>query len=173
MTAQTFRYSFTSPVGPLTAVVTGNALTTLAFASGTEPSSTTCPAHPILRQTVDELAEYFAGTRQTFEVPVAFTLGSEFDKRAWRFLRTIPYGQTTSYGRQATKMGQPTASRAVGGANGRNPIVIIVPCHRVVGADQSLTGFGGGVERKRWLLDHEARVSGNNLSLDFALVSAQ
>ncbi len=171
MTSQIVRCTFPSPVGPLTAVVTGNALTTLAFAPGNDPSTNTRPDHPILKQTIQELAEYFAGERQSFDVPIAFTIGSEFDKRAWRVLRTIPYGETTSYGRQATKMGQPTASRAVGGANGRNPIAIIVPCHRVVGADRSLTGFGGGVDRKRWLLDLEARVSGKNLSLDFALVS--
>ena len=81
--------------------------------------------------------------------------GTEFQRRAWRMLMEIPYGQTRSYGEQAKRIGNPNASRAVGLANGRNPIPIVVPCHRVIGADGSLTGFGGGIERKRWLLAHE------------------
>jgi methylated-DNA-[protein]-cysteine S-methyltransferase len=101
-----------------------------------------------------QLREYFAGTRTTFDVELA-PAGTEFQRRVWAQLRTIPYGETRSYGAVAAELGTPGASRAVGLANGRNPISIIVPCHRVIGADGSLTGYGGGMERKRHLLDLE------------------
>lgn len=116
-------------------------------------------AHPVLLQAVRELNEYFAGTRRQFEVPVRLA-GTAFQQQAWAVLRGIPYGSTISYGEQARRLGNSRAVRAVGGANGRNPVGIIVPCHRVIGADGSLTGFGGGVQTKRWLLDHEQRVLG-------------
>jgi methylated-DNA-[protein]-cysteine S-methyltransferase len=101
-----------------------------------------------------QLAEYFAGSRRDFDVPLSFQ-GTEFQQRVWRMLTTIQYGETCSYGDLARRLDNPGASRAVGLANGRNPISIIVPCHRVIGADGSLTGYGGGLERKRWLLAHE------------------
>lgn len=104
-----------------------------------------------------QLTEYFAGERQEFDLPLAPT-GSPFQTKVWMALRDIPYGRTTSYGELAGELGQPTASRAVGLANGRNPLAVIVPCHRVIGANGSLTGFGGGLERKRWLLEHERAV---------------
>jgi methylated-DNA-[protein]-cysteine S-methyltransferase len=103
----------------------------------------------------EQLAEYFAGRRTDFDVPVAMT-GSPFEVRAWRALQEIPYGETISYGEQARRIGDGAKPRAVGSANGRNPVSIIVPCHRVIGADGSLTGYGGGLERKRFLLDLEA-----------------
>jgi methylated-DNA-[protein]-cysteine S-methyltransferase len=103
---------------------------------------------------VRQLDEYFAGGRRDFDLPLRLT-GTAFQQRAWQALTEIPYGATWSYGQQATRIGNPKASRAVGLANGRNPISILVPCHRVIGADGSLTGYGGGVERKRWLLAHE------------------
>ena len=102
-----------------------------------------------------QLAEYFAGRRSSFEVPLAMT-GTAFERRVWSALREIPYGESISYGELARRIGKPTGARAVGLANGRNPISVIVPCHRVIGADGSLTGYGGGVERKRFLLDLEA-----------------
>ncbi len=104
-----------------------------------------------------QLDEYFWGERTTFDVEVAAT-GTEFQHRVWDQLRTIPYGQTRSYGEVAAALGDRGASRAVGLANGRNPISIIVPCHRVIGADGSLTGYGGGTDRKRFLLDLEAGI---------------
>jgi methylated-DNA-[protein]-cysteine S-methyltransferase len=107
-----------------------------------------------LPEAVRQLGEYFAGKRRDFELPLALN-GTEFQRRVWRALTEIPYGKTWSYGEQARRIGNPKASRAVGLANGRNPIAIVVPCHRVIGADGSLTGFGGGLERKRWLLAHE------------------
>ena len=101
-----------------------------------------------------QLAEYFAGERREFDL-VLNAHGTEFQKRVWAALCDIPYGETASYGQTATAIGAPTASRAVGLANGQNPISIIVPCHRVVGANGSLTGYGGGLEAKQWLLEHE------------------
>ncbi|HEV7206112.1 MAG TPA: methylated-DNA--[protein]-cysteine S-methyltransferase [Jatrophihabitans sp.] len=102
-----------------------------------------------------QLGEYFAGTRTDFDLPLHPT-GTAFQLKAWAALREIPYGETRSYGAQAENIGRPTAARAVGLANGQNPISIIVPCHRVVGANGSLTGYGGGLDAKRWLLSHEA-----------------
>jgi methylated-DNA-[protein]-cysteine S-methyltransferase len=104
-----------------------------------------------------QLREYFAGERTEFTLELA-PAGTEFQQRAWRALLDIPFGGTASYAQQARRIGSPAAVRAVGAANGRNPIPIVVPCHRVVGADGSLTGFGGGLEAKRLLLEHEARV---------------
>ncbi len=103
---------------------------------------------------VRQLKEYFAGTRREFDLPLKMQ-GSEFQQRVWRELTKIPFGKTWSYGQLAKRIGNPNGSRAVGLANGRNPIAIIVPCHRVIGANGSLTGFGGGLERKEWLLTHE------------------
>jgi len=107
-----------------------------------------------LRDARTQLEEYFAGERTSFDLPLA-AAGTPFQERVWTALRAIPFGHTTSYGELAARIGEPKASRAVGAANGRNPIPIIVPCHRVIGARGDLTGFGGGVERKRWLLEHE------------------
>jgi methylated-DNA-[protein]-cysteine S-methyltransferase len=101
-----------------------------------------------------QLNEYFAGQRTTFDLPLE-AMGSVFEHRVWKALRSIPYGTTTSYGDLAKRLGDPSATRAVGSANGKNPIPIIIPCHRVVGANGDLTGFGGGLDRKRWLLEHE------------------
>jgi methylated-DNA-[protein]-cysteine S-methyltransferase len=104
---------------------------------------------------VEQLREYFAGERREFTVPLA-PHGTAFEQRVWSALREIPFGETVSYGEIARRIGSPTAARAVGLANGRNPIAVIVPCHRVIGANGSLTGYGGGLERKRYLLDLEA-----------------
>jgi methylated-DNA-[protein]-cysteine S-methyltransferase len=102
-----------------------------------------------------QLGEYFAGRRTVFDLPLA-PAGTQFQRRVWAALQAIPYGQTSSYGQLAQAVGSPSASRAVGLANGRNPIAVVVPCHRVIGADGSLTGYGGGLERKRYLLGLEA-----------------
>jgi methylated-DNA-[protein]-cysteine S-methyltransferase len=101
-----------------------------------------------------QLSAYFAGTLNEFDLPLQMQ-GTLFEQRIWEALKTIPYGLTMSYGELALQIGQPKASRAVGLANGRNPISIIVPCHRVIGANGKLTGYGGGIERKQWLLNHE------------------
>lgn len=107
-----------------------------------------------LPETARQLGEYFAGKRREFDLPLRL-YGTEFQQHVWQMLTRIPYGVTWSYGEQAKRLNKPNASRAVGLANGRNPISIIVPCHRVIGANGSLTGYGGGLERKQWLLAHE------------------
>lgn len=112
----------------------------------------------VLADAVRQLDEYFAGIRTEFVVPIDVD-GTDFQRDAWSVLTHIPHGETISYGEQATRMGRPTAVRAVGAANGRNPVPVIVPCHRVIGANGSLTGFAGGLEVKTWLLEHERRVA--------------
>ena len=107
-----------------------------------------------LPEAIRQLRDYFQGTRREFDLPLRLD-GTAFQRRVWDALTDIPYGATLSYGELAQRIDNPNASRAVGLANGRNPISIVVPCHRVIGADGSLTGYGGGIERKRWLLDHE------------------
>ncbi len=105
----------------------------------------------------DQLRAYFAGELRTFELPLRMA-GTPYQRLAWNGLLTIPFGATISYAEQARRIGRPGAARAVGSANGRNPISIVVPCHRVIGADGTLTGYGGGLDRKEWLLRHEASV---------------
>ena len=154
-----------SPVVPITLVAVDGVLAYLhmaeqryAPAAGSFGERDPGPLAEAARQ----LAGYFAGTQTTFDLELALA-GTPFQQRVWKELQAIGYGETISYGQLADRIGQPTASRAVGLANGRNPVGIIVPCHRVVGADGSLTGYGGGIERKRYLLAHEQRVSGQTL----------
>lgn len=109
----------------------------------------------LTEQLARELAEYFGGQRQRFEVPLDL-VGTPFQQRVWQALLAIPYGRTWSYGQQAVHIGQPTATRAVAAANGQNKVSVIVPCHRVVGSDGTLTGYGGGLPRKQWLLALES-----------------
>lgn len=110
----------------------------------------------------EQLAEYFAGSRQQFDLPLRLE-GTEFQKLVWEQLQQIPFGETITYAELARRVGEPMASRAVGSANGRNPVSIIVPCHRVIGADGKLTGYAGGVEKKRWLLEWERDHAGVGL----------
>lgn len=113
------------------------------------------PKHPVLREAVAQLADYFAGRRTTFELPLDLQYGTRFQQSVWQALLAIPRGGTTSYASLSRRIGRPTAMRAVGAAVGRNPLSIVVPCHRVVGADGSLTGYAGGLERKSALLQLE------------------
>jgi len=117
---------------------------------------------------IRQLKEYFAGTRRVFNLPLRMQ-GTAFQQRVWRELTKIPFGETWSYGQLAKRIDNPNGSRAVGLANGRNPIAIVVPCHRVIGADGSLTGFGGGIERKQWLLAHEGQPRTQELALGTAV----
>jgi O-6-methylguanine DNA methyltransferase len=167
------RTQIDSPVGTLAAVAREDALVMLEFDSddrastaierlGSSTRDIRADEHPILAQTEAELSEYFAGRRLTFTIPLA-PVGTDFERRAWDALLTIPFGQTRSYMQQAVTLGVPGAVRAVGRANGRNHLAIVIPCHRVIGANGSLTGYGGGLERKRWLLDHERHVVGDGL----------
>jgi methylated-DNA-[protein]-cysteine S-methyltransferase len=148
-----------SPVGRLLLCSDGIALTGLYMdvpghaPRGLEQGVENAAAGP-LRDAVRQLAEYFAGDRREFDLPLRLE-GTDFQRRVWGVLTEIPYGETWSYGQLAKRIDNPRGFRAVGLANGRNPISIFVPCHRVIGADGSLTGYGGGVERKRWLLAHE------------------
>ena len=156
MKASCFDY-FESPVGELLLTSDGQVLTGLHFA-GPEPADPgpDCPRDPApFDQVREQLAAYFTGRLRAFNLPLE-PQGTPFQRRVWSELRRIPFGETISYGELARRIGQPGASRAVGRANGQNPIAVIVPCHRVIGANGSLTGFGGGMDRKRWLLEHEA-----------------
>ena len=132
----------------------GNHYPGVAFEDGDAPA-------PLKRA----LEAYFEGDVDAIAGVATATNGTAFQREVWAALRTIPAGTTWSYGQLATKLGRKGASRAVGAANGANPIPIVVPCHRVIGADGSLTGFGSGIERKRWLLDHEARCASKAVSL--------
>lgn len=149
--------TISSPIGELTVVERDGALVGLYMTDHKPaPRSETFGEREddTLPQLDAQLVEYFAGERTSFDLPLAPT-GSDFQQKVWAALRTIPYGDTWSYGRLAEAIGQPGAARAVGLANGRNPISIVVPCHRVVGSSGKLTGYAGGVERKAFLLDLE------------------
>jgi methylated-DNA-[protein]-cysteine S-methyltransferase len=144
-----------SPVGELTLVASARGLHALLWdVQNLHTPVERSPSHPILAAARRQLAEYFAGERREFDLPI-HPDGTPFQLRAWAELSRIPYGETISYDTQARRLGDPRRARAVGAANGKNPISIIVPCHRVIAKSGALTGFGGGIERKRWLLDHE------------------
>jgi methylated-DNA-[protein]-cysteine S-methyltransferase len=148
-----------SPVGELLLAGDGEFLQRLAFMQSRRPELAAdlggLRDDEAFAEVREQLEQYFAGERRDFDVPLALT-GSPFEVGVWEALRRIPYGETVSYGWLACEVGSPGAARAVGLANGRNPIALIVPCHRVIGADGSLTGYGGGLGRKRFLLDLEA-----------------
>ena len=151
------RYStLTTPIGDLLLVADSDGALTAVHLPGRHGSTAGMQRDDALLEPARrQLTEYFAGERTTFDLPLRPT-GAPFQLRVWERLATIPYGETTSYGEIAAELGQPTASRAVGAANGRNPIAIVVPCHRVIGANGSLTGYAGGLDQKRALLDLEA-----------------
>lgn len=150
----------TSPIGDLRLVASPNGLRRIDLPpAGAPENSWVGESTPILAETVRQLTEYFAGDRRTFDLPLE-PEGTDFQLSVWKVLRAIPFGHTISYGEQARRLGDANKARAVGSANGRNPLPIVVPCHRVVGADGSLTGFSGGVEAKRWLLEHEGSLVG-------------
>lgn len=150
-----------SPVGRLTLVASDEGLAAILWEADS-PDRVRLGAvvdaceHPILLETERQLAEYFAGTRTAFTVALDMK-GTDFQKKVWNALLTIPFGETRAYAEIAGQLGNPKACRAVGAANGRNPVSIIVPCHRAIGSDGSLTGFAGGLEAKRYLLNHEAK----------------
>jgi methylated-DNA-[protein]-cysteine S-methyltransferase len=155
-----------SPVGTLTLVATGGVLSGLYMElQRHRPLQETfgVPDPTPFTEVIRQLDEYFAAQRTAFELPMTFS-GTLFQRSVWAALQEIPYGETVSYGQLAERIGCPAAARAVGLANGRNPIGIIVPCHRVVGATGHLTGYGGGLERKQHLLDFERHVTAGLLS---------
>lgn len=138
---------YDSPIGPMTLVQEGEALARLDFDVPSQPEEAT----PLLLEACRQLREYFTGERKAFALPLA-PAGTAFQKKVWAALREIPWGETRSYGDIARAIGKPTASRAVGMANGRNPLPIFIPCHRVIGTNGSITGYSGGLEKKRFLL---------------------
>jgi methylated-DNA-[protein]-cysteine S-methyltransferase len=153
--------SMKSPVGKLTLVASARGIAAVLWEHEDSlherfAAVAADPGHPLLLQAQRELEEYFAGSRQRFTVRLDFC-GTEFQNKVWNALRTIPFGETRSYGQVANQIGSSKAVRAVGAANGRNPIPIIVPCHRVIGANGTLTGFGGGLANKARLLALEGR----------------
>ncbi|MGQ4659974.1 methylated-DNA--[protein]-cysteine S-methyltransferase [Lysobacter sp. F6437] len=160
-----------SPVGPLLLAADDNGVRAIEFqpsrhAVKREPDWhevdwADC-THPLLLRLHQQLDEYFAGTRRTFDLPLA-PRGTAFQCEVWRTLASIPYGETVSYAQLATQIGKPSATRAVGAANGRNPLPIVLPCHRVIGANGSLTGFGGGLPTKQFLLQLEGALPRDDL----------
>jgi methylated-DNA-[protein]-cysteine S-methyltransferase len=157
-TTPTAMTSMQSPVGLLTLTGSDGVLTGLHMHDqrhAPERSAEWERDEDAFADVMAQLHAYFAGTLSEFDVPLELA-GTSFQREVWHALRAIPYGETISYGELADRVGKPSASRAVGLANGRNPVAIIVPCHRVIGADGSLTGYGGGLTRKAWLLEHEA-----------------
>ena len=161
----------TTPLGPMIAIASEEGIVLLdfvdrkgldgavqrlrkRFATAAGPAAIIPGEHRHLNLAAQELKEYFDGVRRDFSVPV-FVRGTAFETRAWKYLRSVPSGQTRTYGEQAAAMGNPKAVRAVGRANGMNYVSIVIPCHRVIAADGKLAGYGGGLARKQWLLDHE------------------
>ena len=158
-----------SPIGPLTLIAHEGRLAGVLMeitrydpAAHERGEAVAAGDEPVLDAAAVQLDAYFAGELTTFDLPLTLH-GTAFQRTVWAALQDIPYGETISYGEMARRIGLPSASRAVGLANGRNPVSIVVPCHRVIGADGSLTGYGGGMERKRFLLGLEQRVSGRTL----------
>jgi methylated-DNA-[protein]-cysteine S-methyltransferase len=163
----TFARTIESPLGPIELRACNGALSGLYLPTTKHPPAPLAAGawHPVggerevLAEAAEQLRAYFAGERQRFDLPLAAE-GTAFQQRVWRMLIDIPFAATWSYGALARAVAHPTAYRAVGSANGRNPISIIIPCHRVIGSDGSLTGYGGGEPAKRWLIEHEIRVQG-------------
>ena len=159
MTTKTVHTTLSTPIGPLLLTGDGASLTGVFMTEHRRGPAIALAwiedARPF-RDASAQLREYFAGTRTSFDLPLAAP-GTGFQQRVWAALHRIPFGETTTYGALAATLGSPAASRAVGAANGRNPLSIVVPCHRVIGASGALVGYAGGTERKRWLLSHEAR----------------
>lgn len=147
-----------SPVGPLFIAADDDGLRAIEFSENRHPIKRKDDwrdgDNAMLRHARKQLDEYFAGKRRTFDLPLS-PAGTEFQRNVWTTLATIPYGETISYAQLASRVGKPSAMRAVGAANGRNPLPIVLPCHRVIGADGSLTGFGGGLPTKQFLLKLE------------------
>jgi methylated-DNA-[protein]-cysteine S-methyltransferase len=156
---QHFSTTLDSPVGALSVLATDRALVALAWRrevhSAAFEGAIEKPRHPLLLETARQLREYFGGKRRQFEIELDFR-GTDFQRRVWAALLTVPYGETRTYRQIAEQVGNATAVRAVGAANGRNPISIIAPCHRVIGMNGDLTGFGGGLDAKARLLSLEA-----------------
>jgi O-6-methylguanine DNA methyltransferase len=163
-----------SPLGPLLLGAEDGALTLLWMSPLPERETGGADARDraVLAAARNQLEAYFAGDLTAFDLPLA-PVGTPFQQRVWSALVEIPFGETVSYGSLAIRLGRPGAARAVGLANGSNPISIIIPCHRVIGSDGRLTGYGGGIDRKAWLLDHEAGRGPGQLALPVTALAAR
>lgn len=151
-----FYYAYIdSPLGPVEIAGTATAITGLNFVTKRRRKAA---SHPTVARGARQVAAYFEGRRHAFDIPLSFE-GTDFQQRVWRQLLTVPYGHTASYQDIARGIGNPAAVRAVGAANGRNPIAIIVPCHRIIGKNGQLVGYGSGLWRKEWLLKHEGSLT--------------
>ncbi|MDN3700421.1 methylated-DNA--[protein]-cysteine S-methyltransferase [Vibrio artabrorum] len=155
MEETTYKLLYDAPIGKMIIISNGNAVIEIDHIN-TELELIENPDELCLKVS-RQLDEYFAGERKHFDLPLQ-RAGTDFQRKAWATLTTIPYGETISYGEQAKRMDTPKAVRAVGGANGKNPFSIVVPCHRVIGANGTLTGYTGGMSRKEWLLDFERSI---------------
>ncbi|MCB9536953.1 MAG: methylated-DNA--[protein]-cysteine S-methyltransferase [Myxococcales bacterium] len=154
------RWVIETPAGPLRIEGDADGVTAITFAPDAAPDLGQPPA--ALAPAAEQLRDYFAGARRAFDLRLA-PRGTDFQRLVWASLQTVPFGHTTTYAALAEALGRPTATRAVGAANGQNPWAVVVPCHRVVGANGHLTGYAGGVAIKRWLLDHEGRLAGTRI----------
>ena len=143
-----------SPLGLLQLKANEQGLTVINYYDDAPPELLDHDQHPVLKKTIHQLNEYFEGQRKSFDTPLVLK-GTNFQQKVWKQLLQIPYGHTISYSELAIRLGDPQKARAVAGANGLNPIPIIIPCHRVIGADNKLTGYSGGIERKQFLLQLE------------------
>ena len=150
---ETYQAQIDSPIGVLTLVASDAGLRQVLWDDQAEAAGDAVPddAHPVLTAAAAQLGEYFAGDRTDFDLPLDL-VGTDFQRDAWLALASVPYGETTSYGEQAERIGRKGAFRAVGAANGKNPVPIVLPCHRIVGANGALTGFAGGLDIKQRLL---------------------
>lgn len=157
--AETFTTYYHSPVGLLKISGTKDYISEVSFHDTTQKSDRSKKEMPpMLIQCIEQLIQYFNGERRIFDLPINQT-GSAFQQETWSLLMMIPFGKTISYIQLAIKTGDPKATRAVANANGKNNVAIIVPCHRVIGANKELVGYGGGLWRKKWLLEHEMKVA--------------
>lgn len=149
-----YKYHIDTPIGMICVESNEEAITGLFFEKNKTQYKQEKPETDLLKRAGEQLKEYFSGKRKTFDLPLSPS-GTEFQKKVWKALCTIPYGETRSYGEIAAQIGNPKACRAVGGANNKNPIMIFIPCHRVIGADGSLVGFGGGIDAKKFMFNLE------------------
>lgn len=165
---QVYKSYFLSPVGAIEITCMNNTVVSVHFTDDIDsrgnhnaghhakPPVISCAAHDAIQECMKQLDEYFKGQRKEFALNIN-PRGTDFQKKVWAALSEIPYGYTSSYGEIARKIGDKNAARAVGNANNRNPVCIIIPCHRIIGSDGSLKGYGLGIWRKKWLLDHERK----------------
>lgn len=155
---------YSSPLGIIQLQEEEEQLTVASFINDSPITKTEATSSAVLKQAIEQLDEYFAGTRKEFDLPL-HPSGTDFQQTVWKELVKIPFAETITYLHMAKRLGNVKSIRAAASANGKNPLAIIIPCHRVVGADGKLTGYAGGLHRKQWLLEHEAKAAGKQSTL--------